>query len=54
MARQDLMAVKAKQPELPGGVSPGHKGTSFARTKIKISFFVVVSEAMILNPCHFN
>lgn len=38
MARQDLMAVKAQQPEQPGGVSPGQKGTPFARTKIRICF----------------
>lgn len=53
MARQDLMAVKAQQPEQPGGVSPGQKGTSFARTKIRICFGFFF-KLMILNPCRLN
>lgn len=38
MARQDLTAVKAQQPEQPGEVSAGQKGTSFAHTKMKTCF----------------
>lgn len=49
------MAVKAQQPEEPeppGGVSPGQKGTSFTRTKKRIClelFFFLIANSKCLS-----